>query len=242
VKFDCAFASDPGPRVENQDAVGCWTPIDNMAGLAVADGLGGHLGGQVAACMAIDKFGANVLPNNYRALPQIAMDIHHDIRAKQLGSPELRGMATTLSAIVVDRSHDGMSALGRFVHCGDTRIALQRRSGIRKLTVEHSEAQRLLTEGLLSKEDFMSYPRRNILDSALGIKGVPRIDYEQIVLGPGDKIIITSDGIHNKLFLREMLKYLEEGDTAKIFVERILSEVKSREPDDNMSIAAMFIS
>ena len=144
-------------------------------------------------------------------------------------------MATTLSVIIVRR---GIITLG---HCGDTRIALQRGNGIKQLTRDHTEARRLFDAGKLTKSEYLHYPRRNILDSALGIARDPIIDVIEVECLPGDRLFATSDGAHGKLFLREMKALSDATRSAQEFIDLAIHAIEARSPDDNFSIAAVFI-
>jgi protein phosphatase len=209
--------------------------------MVVADGLGGHVGGNLASSLAVEMFGAAVAEDTHPVLPSIAFAIHDAIRTKQASAPELRGMATTLSGLIVNQSPTvPTSALMRYIHSGDTRIALQRGNGIKRLTQDHSEAQRLLVAGLLSREEYATYPRKNVLESALGISTTPRVDYDEVDLIAGDRVFITSDGAHTKVLLREMKEVSDQSESAEAFVQRMCATIKERNPDDNFSVAALF--
>jgi PPM family protein phosphatase len=234
--FDFAIASEIGPRKENEDSVGAWVLGKTKLALAVADGLGGHVGGKLASNLAIEMYRASLdrlAPPN---LIQVARDIHAALKAEQERSPRLRSMATTFSAAIIDEKQMN------FVHCGDTRIALQRGGGILKLTEDHTEAQRLFSLGKLTKDEFANYPRRNILESALGASNNPTIDANTVALNSGDRIFITSDGVHGKILLREMKALSDRSPDASTFVSQTIDAVNAKRPDDNFSIVAVFVT
>ena len=118
--FDVAVASEKGPRRENEDSCGVWRRGDTDIAAAVADGLGGHVGGQKASQLAMKMFGSAVgdLPAD---LGQIALQIHHAIKTEQATAKEMRDMATTFSAALI--TQDEITT----IHCGDTRIAIAKR-------------------------------------------------------------------------------------------------------------------
>lgn len=232
MKFDCASASLTGPRSANEDTVGVWQ-LENGVAIAVADGLGGLRGGQTASKFAIARFG-QALVEDSPDMQRIVERIHEDIKVQQREQDELRGMATTLTAAWM------RSGVLRFVHCGDTRLALQRGNGIIRLTEDHSEARRLYNAGALTKEELATYPRKNVLESALGSPGTLRVDTGTVQLEVGDRIMITSDGVHTKVLLREMKKISDSASSAVQFIEDMITEVNKRKPDDNFSIATAF--
>jgi PPM family protein phosphatase len=169
-------------------------------------------------------------------MTKVSAEIHVALKTAQEKSPELRNMATTFSAAIIEKKQM------YFVHCGDTRIVLQRDNGIQKLTEDHSEAQRLFSAGKLTKDEFANYPRKNVLESALGASNDPTIDTRKVELRMGDRIFITSDGVHGKILLREMKVLSDLSKTATAFVGRIVDAVNAKRPDDNFSVAAVFLS
>ena len=144
-------------------------------------------------------------------------------------------MATTLSGAVF------RGGLMEFVHCGDTRIAVARNAGIRKLTVDHTEAQRLLASGAISEVEFQNYSRKNVLESALGIKGEPRIDIGHFPLVQGDKFFFSTDGFHNKIQLRELFNYASKFRLPKDVTTVLRDEMSRRDADDNYSLINVLV-
>jgi len=235
MNLDVAILSERGPRSENEDSVISTTPAPDYALVGVADGLGGHAGGRTASMFALKSLSEKISIHPESSLAKIGLEIHSELKALQLEDKAYRAMATTLSAAVF---HEQQM---RFVHCGDTRIAVCRDNGIRRLTTDHSEAQRFYDLGKLTKEQFDNYPRKNILDSALGVKGTPRIDEGVFQLSRNDRVFITSDGFHNKFFIREIFATSKRCSTASEFIEAVSFEMKSRSVDDNYSIACAFV-
>ncbi len=128
-----------------------------------------------------------------------------------------------------------------FVHCGDSRITIARGAGIKRLTTDHSEAQRLFASGKLNREQLANYPRKNILESALGINGNPTIDTGNFPLLLGDKIFFTTDGFHNKIMIRELFQLCQRFRTAQEAVNCLSREMAGRGAEDNYSCACVFV-
>lgn len=229
--------SDPGPRPNNEDCARAWKLDDGSVGLAVADGLGGRGAGGAASELALRVLCDRILtfPLTSQDLVDVFYAIHDEILAQQETAHAKRFMATTLTAVFV---HNG-KLIG--AHAGDTRAMLARDRGIKKLTVDHSEAQRLLDEGKIDKRDFASYPRKHILESALGAEKQPRVDPIEFDLRKGDRVFVTSDGFHAKLPLRPMLAVSKEFSDPKSFALRACDLVRQNVPDDNFSIAVSFM-
>lgn len=233
--FDVASLSERGPRAENEDSVVSARFAADYLLIGVADGLGGHLAGDTASTFALSSLLEKLRAHPNSDLVELTQQIHSEIRTQQIEFYERRSMATTISAATL---HEQMM---KFVHCGDSRIAVARANGIRRLTKDHSEAQRLYDAGKISREQFDDYPRKNILDSALGIKGTPRIDSGIFQIAKGDKIFVTSDGFHNKILLRELFTIANSYSSAMQFIEFISDEMKSRGADDNYSLVCAFV-
>lgn len=234
MRFAADSLSEAGPRSENQDAVGIKSFGANNLAIAVADGLGGHYGGKVASELAVRKFIERVTQGAHD-LRDVASDIHRAIKDEQQRMPENRSMATTLSAAVF------RSGLMEFVHCGDTRIVVARNAGIRRLTNDHTEAQRLFAAGIITKSELANYPRRNVLESALGARSNPQIDAGSFVLLPGDKFFFTTDGFYNAISLRELFHFIRGMRFPADIVSRLSNEMNVRHPDDNFTMAAVVV-
>lgn len=234
MKFAVDSFTSAGPRSENQDAIGVKEFGATNLVAVVADGLGGHVGGRVAAELAVELF-LQLAFDQSDNLRLVAKEIHSQIRTYQSRNPKMRSMATTLSGAVF------RGGLMEFVHCGDTRIAVARNTGIRKLTVDHTEAQRLLTSGAISEAEFQSYPRKNILESALGIKGEPRIDVGHFPVMQGDKFFFSTDGFHNKIPLRELFHFASKFRLPKDVTRVLRDEMSRRDADDNYSLVSVLV-
>lgn len=236
MRFQVASRSEKGPRAANEDAFGVWEFAPGGLAVAVADGLGGLAGGAQAAQLAVNAFGERICVEPNTNLQALALEIHNRICEEQIAEPGARSMATTLSAAVFQ------NAQLRGVHCGDSRIALSRGSGIKRLTKDQTEAQRLFDAGKLTREEFAGYARKNVLWSALGIQGTPTIETFTHDLAAGDRIFITSDGVHGQILLRELLELSQKADTPDALSALVLDELMRRKPNDNFTFAFIFVS
>lgn len=237
MKFEAAAISEVGPRRVNEDKLAYWTPAPGTLIAAIADGLGGMGGGSTASEIAVETLRRKLdcAPISTSQLEAATEQAHADVVTAQKASTMLRNMATTLTAGVF--SQRGLIG----VHCGDTRASIARGNGIKKLTRDHSEGERLYRAGKLTKDELRDYPRKNVLDSALGVHDRPKIDTFEFDLIPCDKVFFTTDGVHGKLFLRELRDIANQHDSAQRCVAEIAEVVKSRSPEDNFSILAVFV-
>ncbi|MEQ8388753.1 MAG: protein phosphatase 2C domain-containing protein [Nitratireductor sp.] len=237
MRFATASITEAGPRTVNEDSIGIWNLPGGAVAVAVADGLGGMGGGDTASGIAIQLFGNAVTKEKSTQpnLSDLAKLIHSQIRSTQAPGSSESTMATTLTAAIFRNS----TVAG--VHCGDSRAAIARENGILRLTKDHTEAQRLFDQGKLSKSELINYPRQNILDSALGARKEPKIDVFDFDVHVGDKFFFTSDGMHEKVFLREMRAIAADFSEPSPFVEKMRAIVENRGAEDNFSLIAVFV-
>lgn len=226
--IDTASFSERGPRQENEDAFLCEVYKGHVL-LAVADGLGGHGGGALASKIAID------ISRDWPAdapLSDLPRHIHGKIRKAQ-AETEFPEMATTLTLVrIIGDRLEG-------IHVGDTRCIIQRGNGIKKLTKSQTEAQRLFDAGKLTNTEFLNYPRRNILDSALGMKEDFKSEEFEFSLLPRDILVLTSDGVHEKVLLKPLFKLLH--GTSSEIASNILEAVQKEKPEDNYTCVVAVI-
>ncbi len=232
---DYCHLSEAGPRARNEDSLGVWLESPNAQMAAIADGLGGLHGGAAASQLAISEIERLInvgdLPSN--DLHGIFNGLHEEIIRAQALSAENRAMATTLSFIQVE------NGILRGAHVGDTRVMIARKNGIKRLTQDQTEAWRLLQAGLIDRADYRTYPRKNVLYSALGAhRGIEVQEFSFEILS-GDFIILTSDGIHQLLSMSEFRDISRMSLTCAEFVGYVRREIERRMPSDNFSIIVM---
>jgi PPM family protein phosphatase len=199
---EVAGLSDVGcQRENNEDSYLYWEPAEEdefrrKGRLAViADGMGGHEGGQEASSLAVETV-REVYDQRFQEDPQSALVeslavAHERILDFAERNPAFQGMGTTCTAIVVR---------GRqlyFAHVGDSRLYLVRDAHLSRLTRDHSYVGRLVESGLVSAADAEHHPQRHILTSALGAGRDVAIDGAESGVGlqDGDDLILCTDGL-----------------------------------------------
>src|ERR1700694_2778248 len=213
--------TDPGPHREtNEASIGCFTPGDPLALqrkgylYAVADGLGGHLAGEVASSSAVATLGEEYYsPSNHTriepALRQAVQKANLRIHELTHRHPEYRSMETTLSALVVAGSQAYVA------HIGDTRVYHWRDGRLSQLTSDHSEAAELVRMRVLKPERVRDHPGRNVLTRTLGSRLIPRPDYLRQPVLPGDQFAICSDGLWSEIEENELGEVLADHDPTR---------------------------
>jgi serine/threonine protein phosphatase PrpC len=220
-------------REGNEDSAICGANL-----IAVADGMGGHAGGEVASAIAINAL-AQLLPvisdqeididSREDLFLNITYEIDSQILEKSKQAPELAGMGTTLTALNI--SGDNVELL----HIGDSRCYRYRDNKLEQLSYDHTVMQELLDQGRLTPEEVFDHPQRSLLTQALmGDSGLDPIlvSYE---IKADDQFLLCSDGLTNVLSDYEIGKIIESksGDAV---VTALIAEVKAKGAPDNITI------
>ncbi len=191
-RFVWGAATDVGRlRTANEDA---FCADDRL--FVVADGMGGHLAGEVAAAMAVDALRdrmSGAVTGDIDALIGAVDTANRQIFQASHTRVDQHGMGTTLTAIAPVRV-DGEAQLG-LVNVGDSRAYAVRRGRLTQLSIDHSYVQELIASGQITAMEARAHPHRNIVTRALGIEPVVRIDAWTMPIVAGDRFILCSDGL-----------------------------------------------
>jgi protein phosphatase len=226
-------------RSENQDFGTYTTPREESHShpggrlLVVADGMGGHRGGATASRLAGETIKAQYLGSETydigQALRESLTRANARIFTEAQANPDLRGMGTTTSALVVKNNQ------AWFAHVGDSRIYVVRGNEIRQITEDHSLVASMVREGLLTPKEAETHPRRNVLQRSMGVSEDVEID----VSGPfdveeNDVFILCSDGLHG------LVKEPELKQIARLPIDQAATEyvrlALSRGAPDNVTV------
>jgi serine/threonine protein phosphatase PrpC len=241
MKYALAQQTRIGARAMNEDRIGCWsTPAAVL--MAVADGLGGHDHGEVAAEIAVSMLGAAF---QREALPRLAdpagflergMAAGHAAIVREAQSRRLAETPRTcLVACVVQDGH------AHWTHIGDTRLYHIRGGRILRRTRDHTVVQQLIDEGRIREEAASSHPERNRLLQCLGGYRVPQSQApESARLAKDDVLILCSDGFWGPLTQRQLVLPLLARPLEPAIEELVaLAEARSGAHCDNVSVVAM---
>jgi protein phosphatase len=166
--------------------------------LAVADGLGGHQGGEVASAMAVEPLAAldgHAFADAREAAEALAEAIREAnlaILRRARSDPELWGMGTTVTAAAI--AGDRVLQLA---HVGDSRAYLLRADApLRQLTTDHTVVQEAVARGLLTRQQAAVHPQRGVVTRAVGLDPQVPVDLpEPLQLEPGDQVLLCTDGL-----------------------------------------------
>jgi serine/threonine protein phosphatase PrpC len=241
MRYSIAKDSRIGARRYNQDRLGHWATSDALL-MVVADGMGGHLHGEVAAQVSLES---------------LAQDFKAEAQPK-LADPDMflfRGLARAHGAITREAERRGLRETPRTVlvacvvqdgyafwsHVGDSRLYLIRGGRVEMRTKDHSLVQQLIDKGQIGQEAALAHPERNILTRCLGGEHAPRLEPAASArLAKNDVILLCSDGLWASLTERQMLdglgaKYLSEAVAAL----GALAEARAGAQCDNVSALAL---
>jgi protein phosphatase len=192
-------------RTTNQDNHAV-VPPESLGGrvdglFVVADGMGGHAGGEIASRVAVDTLPAVVAealadsdgpPSPARmvdALREAIASANEAVWKQARANPELRGMGTTCVALLM---RNGQAAVA---HVGDSRIYLLRQGALRQITEDHSLVQERVRAGDITTEEAQRSRFRNVITRAVGIADEIEPDVEVVDLAEGDTFLLCSDGL-----------------------------------------------
>jgi len=234
LQFNAIAQSDLGlVRDGNEDSA-----LISQNLIAVADGMGGHAGGEVASAIAINTLEA-LLPVitdteiDIDSREDLFLNLSYEVDAEILRvskeRPELSGMGTTLTALAITNNQVDL------LHIGDSRCYLWRDKKLTRLSYDHTVTQELLDQGRLTPDEVFDHPQRSLLTQALmGDSGIDPVlmSYEVKI---DDKFLICSDGLTNVLSDLEISKIIKATDEDKLLAE-LITETKAKGAPDNITI------
>src|ERR1700692_3958382 len=244
---EVAGLSDVGcQRENNEDSYLYWEPADDKefhrkGRLAViADGMGGHEGGQEASRLAVDTV-REVYDQGFRDDPQAALvesfaAAHARILNYAEQHPVFQGMGTTCTALVL------RSRQLYFAHVGDSRLYLVRDSQIQRLTRDHSYVGRLVESGLVRAEDAERHPQRHILTAALGAGMEVAVDGAEPgrALQDGDDLLLCTDGLWGVVAEEELERAVSKYPPAECCAA-LVKLARQRGGPDNITLQVLHV-
>jgi protein phosphatase len=218
-------------RTQNQDSGYAGSTL-----FVVADGMGGHAGGDIASAIAVRRIAETdrldfATPQEAEFALQSAMiAANQEISAAVEDRPELTGMGTTVSALV--RVGDVIAT----AHIGDSRIYLLRDGELSQITNDHTFVQRLVETGRITPEEAAVHPRRSVLMRVLGdIDQSPEIDTSVLGTVPGDRWMLCSDGLTSYVPIERILIAMSSAATPQEAANALVGEALEHGAPDNVT-------
>jgi protein phosphatase len=210
--------------------------IDEAMGLvALADGMGGHLGGEVASATALEALRAGVTSGN--PLRESIEEANRAVYAKSLTDPSLHGMGTTLTAGTLVSG--GTLLIG---HVGDSRAYLFRDGELRRLTTDHSHVEELVRDGKITEDEAAVHPMRSVITRALGIDERVDVDVYPVELAPGDLVVLCSDGLTDMVHEDAIASELRRESDAKRAATRLVDTANRAGGVDNITVVVIAVT
>ncbi len=237
--------TDPGcVRAQNQDTY-LIEELDKSSLLCVVcDGMGGARSGNVASTLASDVFVQEIrrcwvddmspeeIEQMLRGAVKLANFTVYD-QAQQF--EEFFGMGTTLVAMLLQGKEVTM------VNVGDSRGYLVGKSGIRRVTKDHSLVQMMIDRGEITPERARYYPGKNYITRAVGTEPIAECDVFRLHVERGDCLILCTDGLSNLLDDQEILFEVVHGINKQYCCKRLLDIAKNRGAPDNVTSVMVLI-
>jgi len=223
-------------RANNQDS--------GYAGVhlfVVADGMGGHAGGDVASAIAIQRI--VTIDRAFHSADEAEQALHAGLTAANgvlaetvFDHTELTGMGTTVSGLVLVGDKVALA------HIGDSHIYLLREGELRQITADHTFVQRLVDSGRITEEEAAVHPRRSVLMRVLGdVDATPEIDTEILDTKPGDRWLLCSDGLSSYVSHDKIRAALLAHDQPDDAADKLVKDALDQGAPDNVTIVILDI-
>lgn len=234
MRFRVGAATDVGRvRRANEDAFMAQAPL-----FAVADGMGGHQGGEVASRLALEAL-AHVAdgpgPDEDTA-PDLAKTVREANRAvleRASSDPGLAGMGTTLTAVLAADDRIFLA------HVGDSRAYLLREGELSRLTKDHTVVERLVDQGRLTSEEAAMHPQRHIVTNALGVDQDVQVDESTYEVLPGDRLLLCSDGLTGMVPEVDIVRMLTEETDPQAAADALVAAANEAGGQDNITVVVL---
>jgi protein phosphatase len=195
---------------------------------AVADGMGGHRGGEVASNLALQTV-QRLFDANEGTLTEQVEEANRAVFARSQEDRAVAGMGTTLTAVLVN------DAEVRLAHVGDSRAYLFRDGQLQPLTEDHTLVRRMVIEGEITEAEAEHHPHRSILTRALGVDGDVQVDEGVITMQDGDRLLLCTDGLTGMVSDEQILSVLAEVKDPQEAVDRLVRAANHAGGIDNIT-------
>jgi serine/threonine protein phosphatase PrpC len=231
VRFRVGARTDVGRvREGNEDSYMVHEPL-----YAVADGMGGHQGGEVAsnlALAAMETIAEEPVPDGDSAprLAEVVREANRVVLQRAGSDPGLSGMGTTLTAVLA-----GIGGRIHVAHVGDSRAYLLRGGEMSRLTRDQTVVQRLVDEGRISPEEAEIHPQRSILTNAIGVDRDIEVDEASYELAIGDRLLLCSDGLSGMVSEADIKRILVENEDPQAACDALVEAANQAGGQDNIT-------
>jgi len=247
-RISSVAVTDMGLRREsNEDS---YRERPDLGLYVVADGMGGHEAGEVASritVQVIESFIEDTRNADLNSTWPFPIDTERSIAANRLiaavrlanqrvtaaiaEKPELKGMATTAVAILLETR-----GVAQVAHVGDSRAYLLRDKDLRQLTDDHSWVGEQVRAGVLSTDDAQRHPWRNVVTRAIAGGAAPEVDVLEVALQPGDRMLICSDGLSSSVPSGRLAELMNEPGDIATCAKSLIAAANDAGGPDNITV------
>jgi len=218
-----------GKNKLNQDAI-LHLKLDDIYLFAIADGMGGELGGNIASNFSLNIVQEVFLDKSHISIKEIFEKVSNRLKNLSKVMSKYEKMATTLTICII---RDNIAYVG---HVGDCRIYHLRDKGIMRRTKDQTEVQKLLDDKILTKSLAKNYHRKNILLSVMSSSIEYKLQENQFKLVNKDRLLLLSDGVYNVIDNKILIRDISlKSSNIKDFSINFLKEIESKRVKDDYS-------
>ena len=216
-------------RERNEDSYLVEPPL-----YAVADGMGGARGGDVASSLALDTI-EGLSRGGKATLPEMIRSANRAVFERSISDRKVSGMGTTITATTVDEqgAHVG--------HVGDSRAYLLRAGDFRQITDDHTLVNRMVKAGEITSQEAGTHPHRNVLTRSVGTEPEVVVDETDIPLIEGDRLILCSDGLTGMVTEPQIQAILESTPDPQEAADRLVKAANRAGGIDNITVVILDI-
>ncbi|MBW4504469.1 MAG: serine/threonine-protein phosphatase [Scytonema hyalinum WJT4-NPBG1] len=241
MKLNFTGVSDPGLiRSNNQDAY----YIDPEGRFfIVADGMGGHAGGEQASRIATGQIEAYLSGNwnsskpSGQLLQEALLQANEAILLDQQNHPERSDMGTTIVVVIFRSKEPPLCA-----HVGDSRLYRFRNYQLEQLTEDDTWVARALKMGEITPEEARIHPFRHVLSRCLGREDLRQIEVQQLDVKPGDRLLLCSDGLTEELADPKIADYFKEISLVEKAALSLVEAAKEHGGHDNITVVIVALN
>jgi PPM family protein phosphatase len=206
---------------------------------AIADGMGGHAGGEVAAGLAIEALSDAFRQNaSVTGLGHAVAIANGAVWNRSQQDDELRGMGTTITAAALTVGADGRDVLA-LANVGDSRAYLLSGGRVAQVTFDHSLAEEKVRQGELTEAEAAVHPHRHILTRALGVTPDVEVDLWEVHVRTGDRLLLCSDGLSNEVDPQGIGRILSSVKDPRRAARALVKAANDHGGGDNISVVVV---
>jgi protein phosphatase len=224
MKVSVGAATDIGQvREGNEDSYLIVEPL-----YAVADGMGGHRGGEVASSLALETV-QGMFERREGSLAEQVAEANRAVFDRSQSDRKVSGMGTTLTAAQLDGNRVHL------VHVGDSRAYLLRGGELTQITEDHTLVHRMVVEGEISEEEAETHPHRSIVTRAIGVDRNIQVDERDLEVAPGDRLLLCTDGLTGMISEAQIREILLETPDPQEAVDELVKGANRAGGIDNIT-------